>query len=117
MPSRTTITSNGRQIHFEMCLESANPESPNKLLAMIQFEGLPELQEQLRSLCREYTNIFSTLVQSLPAQVGPMVIEIDRAKWEVPRNRLLLDIIPLKSHPHADQQAAGSQRHRGIHGQ
>ena len=29
----------------------------------------PELQEQLRSLCREYIDIFSTSVRSLPAQV------------------------------------------------
>ena len=52
---------------------------------MITFEGSPELQEQLRSLCREYIDIFSTSVRSLP---DPMVIEIDRTKWEVPRNRL-----------------------------
>ena len=28
------------------------------------------------------------MVRSLPAQVDPMVIEIDRTKWEAPRNRL-----------------------------
>ena len=57
--------------------ESANPESPDENIAMITFEGSSELQEQLRSLCREYIDIFST-----------MVIEIDQTKWEVPRNRL-----------------------------
>ncbi len=77
--------------------ESANPKTPDEIIAMITFAGSPELQEQLRSLCREYINIFSTSVRSLPAQVDPMVIEIDRTKWEVPRNRLPLDTILLKS--------------------
>ena len=77
--------------------ESANPETPDEIIAMITFAGSPELQEQLRSLCREYIDIFSTSVRSLPAQVDLMVIEIDRTKWEVPRNRLPLDTSPLRS--------------------
>ena len=80
--------------------ESANPETPDEIIAMITFAGSPELQEQLRSLCREYIDIFSTSVRSLPAQVDPMVIEIDRTKWEVPRNRL-----PPRHHS-AEKQAA-----------
>ena len=28
-------------------------------------------------------DIFSTSVRSLPAQVVPMIVDIDRAKWEV----------------------------------
>jgi hypothetical protein len=58
--------------------ESANPETPVEIIAMITFAGSPEVQEQLRSLCREYIGIFSTSVRSLSAQVDPMVIEIDR---------------------------------------
>jgi hypothetical protein len=85
---------------FEMRPESANPETPDEIIAMITFAGSPELQEQLRSLCREYIDIFSTSVRSLPAQVDPMVIEIDRTKWEVPRNRL-----PPRHHS-AEKQAA-----------
>ena len=37
--------------------ESANPETPDEIIAMIAFAGSPELQEQLRSLCREYIDI------------------------------------------------------------
>jgi hypothetical protein len=80
--------------------ESANPETPDEIIAMITFADSPELQEQLRSLCREYIDIFSTSVRSLPAQVDLMVIEIDRTKWEVPRNRL-----PPRHHS-AEKQAA-----------
>ena len=55
---------------------------------MIKVFGSPWLQEQLRIRCRELINIFSTSVRSLPEQVDPIVIEIDRTKWEAPRNRL-----------------------------
>jgi hypothetical protein len=66
----------------------AEPESPDELLAMIQFEGTPALQDALRALCREFIDIFSTAVRQLPARVQSMVIEIDRTKWELPSNRL-----------------------------
>ena len=42
---------------------------PEELLAMIQFEGTPALQGALRSLCREFIDISSTAVRSLPARV------------------------------------------------
>ena len=77
--------------------ESANPETPDEIIAMITFAGSPELQEQLRSLCREFINIFSTSVPSLPVQVDPMVIEIDRAMWGVRAIASHLDTILLKS--------------------
>ena len=68
--------------------DRVNPETPVEIIAMIKVSGSPWLQEQLRSRCRELINIFSTSVRSLPAQVDPMAIEIDRTKWEAPRNRL-----------------------------
>ena len=58
----------------------AEPESPDELLAMIQFEGTPALQGVLRSLRREFIDIFSTAVRPLPARVKPMVIEVDGKK-------------------------------------
>ena len=77
----------GKTDQFEMRPESANLETPDEIIAM-------------RSLCREYIDIFSTSARSLPAQVDPMVIEIDRTKWKVPRNRL-----PPR-HRSAEKQAA-----------
>jgi hypothetical protein len=61
----------------------AESESPDELLAMIQFKGTPALQDALRALCREFIDIFSTAVRPLPARVQSMVIEIDRTKWEL----------------------------------
>jgi hypothetical protein len=66
----------------------AESESPDELLALIQFAGTPALQEVLRALCREFIDIFSTAVRPLPAKVQSMVIEIDQTKWELPTNRL-----------------------------
>jgi hypothetical protein len=59
--------------------DKVNPEVPDEIIAMIKVSGSPWLQEQLRSLCRELIDIFSTSVRSLPAQVVPMVIDIDRS--------------------------------------
>ena len=39
---------------FEIRPDSASPESPDELLAIIQFAGSPGLQEKLRGLCREF---------------------------------------------------------------
>jgi hypothetical protein len=52
------------------------PESQDKLLAMIHLEGTPALQKILRALCREYRNIFSTALRPLSAKVNSMVIDI-----------------------------------------
>ena len=67
-----------------MLPDRVNPETPDAIITMFKVSGSPWLQEQLRSLCRELIGIFSTSVRSLPAQVVPMVIDIDRAKWEIP---------------------------------
>ena len=65
----------------------ASPKSPDELVAMIQFEGKPALQDALRAFCREFIDIFDSAVCSLLAKVDAMV-EIDRSKWELPQNRL-----------------------------
>jgi hypothetical protein len=93
-----------RQIHSKCVPTVRTPICQMKSLAMITFVGSPWLQEQLRSRCREFIDIFSTSVRSLPAQVDPMVIEIDRSKWEVPRNHL-----PPRRHSAEKQTAIRTQ--------
>ena len=95
---------------FEMRPESANPETPDEIIAMITFAGWPELQEQLRSLCREYIDIFSTSVRSLLVQVDPMVIEIDRTKWEVPLDTILLKSKQPSAHRSTNYWSSASSR-------
>ena len=93
-----------RQVAAWIELQQSNLETDDEIIAMITFEGSTELQEQLRSLCREYIDIFSTSVRSLPAQIDSMVIEIDQTKWEVPRNRL-----PPRHHSAEKQLAIRTQ--------
>jgi len=81
-----------------------NPETPDKIIAMIKVSGSPWLQEQLRSLCRELIHNFSTSVRSLPAQVIPMVFDIDRMMWEVPHYHL-----PPRHHSAEKQTAIRTQ--------
>ena len=85
---------------FVMRPESANPETPDEIIAMTTFEGSPELQVHQRI----HRYLFSTSVRSLPALVELMVIDIDRAKWEVPRNSL-----PPRYHSAAKQTAIRTQ--------
>ena len=89
---------------FDIRPDCASPESPDELLAMIQFEGSPGLQEKLRGLCREFIDIFSTSVRSRPASVEPMTLDINRARLEIPANRL-----PPRSHSEDIQTAICSQ--------
>ena len=97
------MTSNGKQTHSIVpTVQPANRQ--DELLAMIQFAGPPAFQEQLRSLCREFIDVFSTAVRSLPAKVEPMVIDVDRARWELPRNRL-----PQRHHSTEKQASIRSQ--------
>ena len=92
---------------FEVRPDSANPDMPDEIIAMITFVGSPWLQDQLRSPCRELIDIFSTSVRSLPAQVDPMAIEINRAKWKVPRNHL-----PPRCHSAVKRRAIRTQTQR-----
>ena len=50
---------------FAMRPDSTNLETPDEIIAMITFEGSPWLQEQLRSLGREYIDI-----GTVPARTG-----------------------------------------------
>ena len=45
--------------------DRVDPESPQELVAMIQFAGPPALQEALRALCLEYSDIFATSVRRI----------------------------------------------------
>ena len=73
---------------FDTLPDDVKLETPDELLAMIQFEGSSEFQEKLRALCREFIDAFSTSVRRRPANVDPMEIVVDRAKWKNPAHRL-----------------------------
>ena len=54
-------------------------EEPDNLPTKIH--GSPELQQDIRSLLVEYSDIFRTTVAPIPAEIPPMEIKVDRVKW------------------------------------
>ena len=59
----------------------------NDLLDLVTFEGSESLQRQLRVLVRKYEDIFSMDLRPTPANIEPMVLEVDNTQWEQPVNR------------------------------
>ena len=69
-------------------LNRAEIQSPDELLDLIHIEGSEELQKQLRALCKEYKDIFSTTVRGRPANLPEMNIDVNDQEWKNGRNRL-----------------------------
>jgi hypothetical protein len=55
---------------------------------MIRFDGSVGFQAKPRKLCEKYIVVFSIRVRHQSAKVEPVIIVVDRGKWEVSRNRL-----------------------------
>jgi transposase InsO family protein len=67
---------------------SAETRSADELLAMINICGSPSLQRKIGAVCREFIDIFSEAVRPEPANVPPMELKVDLAKWQTNRHRL-----------------------------
>jgi hypothetical protein len=65
------------------CLYSGESSCVDK----ITIEGSLPAQKKIRKLCEQYADIFAESVRAEPANVPPMEIKVDPAKWQVPRNR------------------------------
>ena len=72
---------------FDVDHLSESGETPEELMAMITFEGSPQLQSRLKSLVLEFIDVFATKVRKVPADVEPMKIVVDQEKWRLPCNR------------------------------
>ena len=53
-----------------------------------QIHRSPELQERLRDVCYKCKDVFSRFVKAKSADVPPMKLEVDKAEWKRPMNRL-----------------------------
>lgn len=67
---------------------SENEVRRGTILDKIEIHGTPQLQNDLRALCAEFSDIFSETVRAEPADVPPMEIRVDEEKWFTGRNRL-----------------------------
>ena len=52
-----------------------------------RLHGDPDLQRRLLALVQEFSDIWAEHLDDQPADVTPMVIEVDREKWESIKNR------------------------------
>ena len=57
------------------------------VLSLIHISGDEDLQRRLRSLCREFKDIFSNELPASPAKMRNFHLEVDDEKWRVPQNR------------------------------
>ena len=58
---------------------------PSKIPTNIH--GSDGMKDCLKMILTKYIDVFSKQVRKEPAKVSPLVIEVDRKKWEVIRNR------------------------------
>ena len=53
----------------------------------VVIEGSAFLQQGIRDLLAKYSSIFSDTLDVKPADIPPFDLDVDKKKWEVPRNR------------------------------
>ena len=54
---------------------------------MITFEGTQSEIEDMKRLCRKYSDIFSDKLPAKPAKLPPFQINADKKLWHSPKNR------------------------------
>jgi hypothetical protein len=60
----------------------------DEMLLLVSISGSTNLQQRLRSLCREFSDIFSSTVRERPAVVPPLSMSVNKDRWADRRNRL-----------------------------
>ena len=59
----------------------------SNFLDEITYGDDQELNKQIKEVCSEFSDIFSSSLPMIPASLKPFIIDIDRSKWEGPSNR------------------------------
>ena len=67
----------------------SSPSSDTDILSLIHFSGDEDLQSRLRTLCTEFSDIFSNDLpkEGRPANIPPFNLIVDNLKWKVGMNR------------------------------
>ena len=63
------------------------PSSNTDILSLIHFSGDEDLQSRLRTLCTEFSDIFSNDLPNESANIPPFNLIVDNLKWKVSKNR------------------------------
>ena len=67
----------------DMFKPRSSPSSNTDILSLIHFSGDEDLQSRFRTLCTEFSDIFS----KEPANIPPFNLIVDNLKWKVGKNR------------------------------
>jgi hypothetical protein len=79
----------GHRDHSSMAEQESNKgDDETRARGGKQTFGSANLQHRLRSLCREFHDIFSSTVREHPAVVPPLSMSINKHRWANRRNRL-----------------------------
>ena len=65
----------------------STPSSNTDILSLIYLSGDEDLQFRLRTLCTEFSDIFSNDLPKEPANIPPFNLIVDNLKWKVGNNR------------------------------
>ena len=65
----------------------SSPSSNTDILSLIHFSGDEDLQSRLRTLCTEFSDIFSNDLPKEPANIPSFNLIVDNHKWKVGKNR------------------------------
>jgi len=84
-----TIDDQAFDLHQEYDFPWETKVEPSELdlLNKIDIQGDESLQNALRALCVEFSDIFSETVRLEPADIPPLEIEVDLSKWQTKANR------------------------------
>ena len=63
------------------------PKDDQDLINLITFAGSPELITQMKKMCLKYKDILSCELRKEPADLPPMELTVDKAKWHVDKHR------------------------------
>ena len=65
-----------------------DPQQEINLLDEIHVEGDEDLQNGIKTLCKEFEDIFSNTLPSTPSKMEPFDIKVDAVAWRDPKNRM-----------------------------
>ena len=65
----------------------SSPSSNTDILSLIHFSCDEDLQSRLRTLCTEFSDIFSDDLPKEPATIPPFNLIVNNLKWKVGKNR------------------------------
>ena len=71
----------------EQTQSGTSPVKLEQYLSLITFEGTESQIEDMKRLCRKYSDIFSDKLPAKPAKLPPFQINADKKLWHSPKNR------------------------------